>query len=175
MIIRPAEIKDLKEVISHDRRHIKEPGYNGSLSHPFLPDHEFDWDARRSEKLISWTKDTSEVGWCKSFIAEDNGMVVGHIHLKNLFHGTLHRAQLGMGIEESARGQGVGKKLLQMAIEWARTEESLYWIDLSYFAHNLPAKKLYTSFGFEECFVYKDRIRIGNHIIDDVIMTLKLK
>lgn len=175
MIVRPAEIKDLDLVIEHDKKHMKEPGYNGSLSHPFLPDHDFNWDNRRSEKLLDWAKDITEVGWTKSFILEDGGVVLGHVHLKNLFHGTLHRAQLGMGLEESVRGKGFGKKLLEMAITWAKTQDSLYWIDLSYFAHNLPAKKLYESFGFEKCFIYEDRLRVGHHKIDDVIMTLKLK
>lgn len=175
MIIRPAEIKDLDLVIEHDKRHMKEPGYNGSLSHPFLPDHEFDWDSRRVDKLLDWAKDITEVGWTKSFILEDQNTVLGHVHLKNLFHGTLHRAQLGMGLEESVRGQGYGKKLLEMSIEWAKTQPSLHWIDLSYFSHNLPAKKLYTSCGFIEVFTYEDRLRVGPHKIDDTIMVLKLR
>lgn len=173
--IRPAIYDDITAVIEHDKRHMQEPGFNGSLSHPFLPDHQFDWEGRKEEKLHSWCKPVTEEGWSRSFILLENGVVLGHIHLKNLFSATLHRAQIGMGIEMSMRGKGHGTQLLAMALEWAKKEESLYWIDLQYFAHNLPAKKLYTSMGFRELFVYKDRLRVGPHIIDDVIMTLNIK
>nr|BDT29650.1 GNAT family N-acetyltransferase [Bacteriovorax sp. HI3] len=174
-VIRPATYEDITLVIENDKRHMKEPGFNGSLSHPFLPDHEFDWDKRKEERLLAWTKPVTEEGWSRSFILVQDDLVLGHVHLKNLFHATLHRAQLGMGLEMAARGQGHGKKLLEMAIAWAREQESLSWIDLSYFAHNIPAKKLYTSCGFKELFVYEDRLRVGHHVIDDVVMTLKLK
>ena len=173
--IRAAVFDDIIAVIDHDKRHMKEPGFNGSLSHPFLPDHEFNWESRQEEKLLSWTKPLTEEGWSRSFIILENGVVTGHIHLKNLFSGTLHRAQLGMGLEIKMRAQGYGKQLLQLAILWAKQQESLYWIDLQYFAHNLPAKKLYESAGFTQLFKYEDRIRVGQHVIDDVIMTLKLR
>ncbi|MBC7714924.1 MAG: N-acetyltransferase [Rhizobacter sp.] len=175
IIIRPALSTDITEIIEHDKRHMKEPGFNGSLSHPFLPDHKFDWDSRKTEKLLSWSRPITEEGWSRSFILTEGEKVVGHIHLKNLFHGTLHRAQLGMGLEMCVRGQGFGKKLLMMAIDWAKSEETLYWIDLTVLDHNLPAKKLYKSCGFEECFTWKDRLRVGPHIIDDTVMMLKLK
>jgi RimJ/RimL family protein N-acetyltransferase len=173
--IRPAVYDDISEVIEHDKRHMKEPGFHGSLSHPFLPDQIFDWESRKNDRLLAWTRPITEERWSKSFIILDNTTVVGHIHLSNLFSGTLHRTQLGMGIESEYRGKGYGKKLLEMAIEWAKKEPTLYWIDLQYFSHNTPAKNLYKSVGFKELFTYVDRLRVGHHIIDDVIMTLKLK
>ncbi len=173
--IREATFLDLDEVIAHDQRHMMEPGYNGSLSHPFLPDHPFDWEKRTIEKQATWNKEISEEGWSRSFILTDNKNVYGHINLKNLFFATLHRAQLGMGLEEIVRNQGFGKKLLQFSILWAKNQPELYWMDLSYFAHNLPAEKLYTSCGFQKLFTYEDRLRVGDVIIDDVYMALKLK
>jgi RimJ/RimL family protein N-acetyltransferase len=175
LIVRPATYLDIDEVIAHDQRHMKEPGFNGSLSHPFLPDHEFDWENRTLERLKSWNKEITEERWSRSFILTDEKIVLGHVHMNNLFSGTLHRAQLGMGMEMSVRGQGFGKKLLSEAITWAKNQESLYWIDLSYFAHNTPAKKLYESCSFKELFIYEDRLRVGEHRIDDVFMALKLK
>lgn len=175
MEIRTATYEDITLVIEHNKRHMKEPGFNGSLSHPFMPDHEFDWEKRKEERLLSWTRPLSEERWSRSFILIEDGVVLGHVHLNNLFSGTLHRAQMGMGLEMSVRGKGYGKKLLQFAIDWARAQDSLYWIDLSYFSHNTPAKKLYMSCGFSELFKWEDRLRVGHHVIDDVVMTLKLK
>ncbi|MBY0415349.1 MAG: GNAT family N-acetyltransferase [Bdellovibrionales bacterium] len=173
--LRPAELSDINLVIEHDRRHMKEPGFNGSLSHPFLPDHEFDWEQKKIDKFNAWNRALSEERWARSFIAIDGNKVLGHVHLNNLFSGTLHRAQLGMGLELELRGQGIGTKLLTLAIDWAKDQDSLHWIDLSYFSHNTPARKLYTSCGFVELFTYVDRLRVGQHRIDDVFMSLKLK
>lgn len=175
IIVRPAELSDIAQVILHDMRHMQEPGFNGTLSHPFPTDHVFDWENRKIEKFNSWNRALNEEHWSRSFVAVSGEKVLGHIHLKNLFSGTLHRAQLGMGLEIPIRGQGIGKKLLTMAIDWARKEESLHWIDLSFFAHNLPARKLYTSCGFKELFTYEDRLRVSGTSIDDVFMMLKLK
>ena len=80
-----------------------------------------------------------------------------------------------MGIEVPLRAQGYGKKLLQAAITWAKDQNSLTWIDLSVFAHNLPARKLYANSGFKEIATIEDRLLIDGLTIDDVIMTLKLK
>jgi RimJ/RimL family protein N-acetyltransferase len=173
--VRLATYLDIDEVIEHDQRHMREPGFNGSLSHPFLPDHKHDWEKRKIERQQSWNREITEEKWSRSFILTDEKIVLGHIHLANYFYANLHRAQLGMGLEESVRGKGYGKKLLEFAIDWAKKQDSLYWIDLSYFAHNLPAKKLYTSCGFKELFVSEDRLRVGHHIIDDVGMVLKLR
>lgn len=175
MIVRAAIATDIDEVISHNARQMKEPGYNGSLAHPFLPDYNHDWERRKTDTLASWSRPLTEERWSRSFILLEGEKVLGHLSLSNNFGATLHRAQLGMGIEMEARGQGAGTKLLAFAIEWARSQESLYWIDLSVFAHNTPAKKLYTNHGFVENFTYVDRFRLGGHVIDDTYMTLKLK
>ncbi len=80
-----------------------------------------------------------------------------------------------MGLEMKVRGQGYGKKLLMYSLEWAKSKPTLDWVDLSYFSHNLPAQKLYTSCGFQKLFTYEDRLRVGETKIDDVYMMLKLK
>ena len=79
-----------------------------------------------------------------------------------------------MGLEIPLRGQGLGKRILDLAINWAKDQDSLSWIELSVFAHNTPARKLYSSVGFSEIAVLEDKLRVGGTSIDDVIMTLKL-
>jgi RimJ/RimL family protein N-acetyltransferase len=80
-----------------------------------------------------------------------------------------------MGLELVARSRGLGSKLLKMAIEWAREQESLHWIDITVFAHNTPARKLYAAHGFVEQYTSIDRLRVEGVSIDDVVMTLKLR
>lgn len=173
--IRIAELGDIPDLVEHDIRHRDEPGFNGTLAHPFLPGHPFDKEEATNSKIISFEKDIHEERWGRAFVIEADGNILGTLNLHNIFHGTLHRAQLGMGLEAALRGQGLGKQLLEFAINWAKSQESLVWMDLSVFAHNTPARKLYTGAGFTEVATFHDRLRVGGTSIDDVYMTLKLK
>lgn len=173
--IKIAELGDIPDIVAHDVRHKDEPGFNGLLAHPFLPGHPWDAEEIRNRMIASMSKDLDEEGWSRYFIIEVDGKVLGSLNLKNNFSGMLHRAQLGMGLEDALRGQGLGKKLLAFAIDWAKAQPSLFWIDLSVFAHNTPARKLYANAGFTEIAVLEDKLRVGHHQIDDVLMALKLK
>lgn len=173
--IRLADLGDIPDIVEHDVRHKDEPGFNGTLAHPFLPGHPWDKEEIRNRILFDMSKDLHEERWQRIFVIEADGKILGSLNLKNTFHGTLHRAQLGMGLEAPLRGQGLGKQILQMAIDWAKAQDSLTWIDLSVFAHNTPARKLYTSAGFTERAILEDRLRVGGTSIDDILMTLKLK
>lgn len=174
MQIRLATMDDLFELVEHDLRHMREPGFNNLPAHPFPADFPWNMEKRLEEKLTTIPRALTEPRWQRSFIISDQDKIVGHLNLKNLFEGCMHRAQLGMGIENSHRFKGLGKKLMNHAIVWAREETELEWIDLSVFSHNLPAKKLYSSFGFQEICVLQDKIRVNGLSIDDVVMALKL-
>ncbi len=173
--IRIAELGDIPDIVDHDIRHKDEPGFNGTLAHPFLPGHPWDREQIINEKVVSFGKEVHEEGWQRVFVIEADGNILGSLNLKNLFHGTLHRAQLGMGLEAPLRGQGLGKQLVEFAINWAKSQESLVWMDLSVFAHNTPARKLYVGAGFTELVTLHDRLRVGGTSIDDIYMTLKLR
>lgn len=175
MNIRLATLEDVPALVSHEIKHMGEPAFEGLPAHPFPLDHVWDVTRKLSEKEKSIPLAVTEVGWQRCFILLDGEKIVGHLNLKNLFLGTLHRAQLGMGLNAEYRGQGLGKKLLQEAIAWAKTEPSLHWMDLSVFAHNTPARKLYSSVGFIEQYNFEDKIRVNGLSIDDIYMTLNLK
>ena len=87
----------------------------------------------------------------------------------------LHRSELGIGIERSYRGRGLGRQLMQVAIDFALGAATLDWLDLKVFAHNTPARALYRSLGFEEIGTVIDRFRIGGVSVDDVLMTLAVR
>jgi RimJ/RimL family protein N-acetyltransferase len=175
MIVRIASLDDLEGVVDHNIRQMQEPGFNGLLAHPFSRNHPFEKAKMLEQVLTSWTTELTDPHWSRSFVLIENNQIMGSLSLKNNFHGTLHRAGLGMGIEEPLRGKGAGKLLMKTAIEWALEQNFLEWIDLSVFSHNIPARKLYTSFGFVELCTIKDLIRVDGTSIDDVKMVLKLK
>ena len=71
-------------------------------------------------------------------------LVVGHAELQGgRVRAELHRATLGMAIELAFTSQGHGRRLIDFAIQWARKETKLAWIDLGVFADNLRARRLY--------------------------------
>lgn len=173
--IKIADLFHLEELIDHDIRHLKEPGFEGQLAHPFPPDHPWDREKMLKDKTRTWTIPVGEEGWSRSFLLIKDNKIVGHLNLKNKFFQSIHRAQLGMGLETEARGRGLGSLMMKTVLEWALTLPFLEWIDLSVFAHNTPAKKLYTSFGFIEHYTFPDMLRFNGVSISDTIMTLKLR
>lgn len=117
------------------------------------------------------------LGWQRWFYARDadSGNIVGHVDLKHdgLSAG-LHRCELGIGIETRYRGAGLGRQLMETALSFARDTGSLAWVDLRVFANNTRALALYRQLGFTEIGVLKDRFRIGDDSIDDIVMTLRI-
>jgi len=78
-------------------------------------------------------------------VAEVEGRVVGELGLE-IVHG---RGDIGMGILEGFREQGIGSALLARAIEWAR-ERRLAKLSLEVWPHNARAIALYEKFGFKQ-------------------------
>ncbi len=62
--------------------------------------------------------------------------------------------------------------LLATAIEWARNESQIEWIDLGVFEENLAAQALYEREGFIELGRTPDLFRVDGHQIDDISMSV---
>ena len=60
-----------------------------------------------------------------------------------------HVATVGVGLLAAYQGQGLGRALMERCIAWARAEQSVRKLQLSMFADNTPARRLYESLGFE--------------------------
>ena len=160
---------------AHIRRHCRESGKDGYYFMPFIPD---DPDQPKGVEIEKLSLPLNNPHWQRGFVAIDmsSGRTIGHVDLKGERLKTmLHRCELGLGIEEAWRGQELGKKLLQTAIEYARSIQQLEWMDLSTFASNTKAQALYRSMGFEQTCVIREKFRINDVLIDDIGMTLRLK
>lgn len=87
-----------------------------------------------------------------------------------------HRADLGIIILQSWRGQGVGKLLMQTIIDWARVHPAIEKLSLSVFAENTTAINLYSSLGFIEEGRRPNEYKISeNAYMDDIMMYLWVK
>jgi RimJ/RimL family protein N-acetyltransferase len=167
---------ELTEYVAHLDRHMPESGVNGSL--PFAPFASGEWNSRELREALPkrWAATLRDPMWERVWAAFDGAKIIGHIdlrgpHLKTM----LHRARLGMGIEQPYRGQGLGSRLIETALKWARGEKSLDWVELQVFAHNEAGLKLYQSHGFKEVGRMEDSFRVSGRKIEDLFMTLKLR
>ena len=97
------------------------------------------------------------VGWCDVIRSERKGAThVGH---------------LGMGVISSHRGQGLGRRLLAVAIEDAFAK-GIERIELEVFASNQAAIGLYKTHGFEEEGRKRKARKLDGQYEDFIIMAL---
>ncbi|TDJ34158.1 MAG: GNAT family N-acetyltransferase [Gammaproteobacteria bacterium] len=173
LIVRQLNVDDINAFNEHIDRHLAESGRGENHFMPYAPS-----DPNRPTRLKPTDLDVplNECSWKRWFLAIDvDENVVGHADLKgdDLRTG-LHRCELGIGVEREYREQGLGRRLLEESIAFARTVDSIDWIDLRVFSHNTVARRLYESIGFKEVVTVFDRFRIEESQIDDVLMSLSV-
>jgi RimJ/RimL family protein N-acetyltransferase len=82
-------------------------------------------------------------------------------------------ADLGLMVAAGHRRRGIGRSLLEQAVEWARSSQ-IEKLELHVFPHNEPAIKLYEQFGFEREGVRRDHFRRGGRLVDAVLMAYRV-
>ena len=84
-----------------------------------------------------------------------------------------HKGMLwGMYVRPNHRAAGIGRKLVEAIIEHARRHVEL--LQLFVIADNLPARRLYASFGFVEYGIERNATKYQGQYHDDVLMALPL-
>ena len=118
-----------------------------------------------------------EPGWRRLWLAlSPNGDILGHIDLRSRPEpAARHRAMLGMGVHRLHRRRGLGARLVETAVEWARAEPTIAWIDLEVFADNQPAVELYLQAGFSMTARIADMVRVDGESYDLAYMTYALR
>jgi ribosomal protein S18 acetylase RimI-like enzyme len=83
-------------------------------------------------------------------LAFQGGRLVGHVTVQRERHPVTHHvASLSIAVAADARGQGIGRRLMDEAIAWA-TGVGIEKLVLSVYPHNEAAIALYRACGFVE-------------------------
>ena len=80
----------------------------------------------------------------------------------------------GVYVDDSQRGQGVARSLMEALIAKARTIPGLEQIQISATVHQSPARKLYQSLGFQSYGIEPNALRVDAELLDEDHMLLHL-
>ena len=108
-------------------------------------------------------------------VALDQDRVLGWCEVRrDLLPGRAHTGLLGMGLRAPYRGQGMGRRLIDRALQAAR-ERGFERIELWVRSPNERALRLYARAGFQEEGRKRDAVRLDDGSEDEVLMALHLK
>lgn len=109
------------------------------------------------------------------FVAEaEDGSLVGRLSVARDTHpASAHVADLGLMVAKEARGGGVGRALLEAAVEWAQAT-GVRKLELHVFPWNEPAMRLYEKFGFEREGYRKGHYHRAGEDVDAVLMAFRV-
>lgn len=166
-IIREARPADAAQIIAYLRRIFAEPGIN-----LITEVDEFTPTIETEARIIA---DMGRQPNCLFLVAEYDGQIVGQLTLDGgKRRNVRHAATLGITVAQAWRGRGVGRRLIEWAIDWARDAGTLSRIELHVFARNTRAIALYESCGFEYEGTRRRAVHRGGEYIDDLVMALLL-
>ena len=114
----------------------------GTLQMPYPSEER--WQARLAETPAPGKPDLS-------LVAERDGAIIGSVGLDSVGVALRrrHAMGLGIGVARAAQGQGVGTALLQAVCDYADNWLGTLRIELTVYADNAVAQRLYARFGFE--------------------------
>ncbi|MFI9565805.1 GNAT family N-acetyltransferase [Streptomyces rishiriensis] len=105
-------------------------------------------------------------------VAELDGRVVGYLRLAlptSLACNAHVRQIQGLAVLDEARGRGVARALLRVAVEETRRQGARR-LTLRVLGHNAPARRLYESEGFVVEGVLPEEFLLDGKYVDDVFM-----
>lgn len=107
------------------------------------------------------------------WVVEDEGRVIGWLSYSNFYGRPAYSgtAELSIYLHEEARGKGLGRYLLQQAIDFAPSI-GVHTLLGFIFGHNTPSLKLFDVFGFER-WAHMPRVATLDGIERDLVIVGK--
>lgn len=163
--IRHARLQDAHAIAEAERQIAQKPGLFCSQPFELV-------DENVTHTILSFLKNKNGV----YLVAEQEGCLVGHAFLEpHSLQALSHVADLNIAVHLGWQGKGIGKKLLEQIIDWAKHSSSLEKIQLHVRASNVAAISLYKKMGFQEEGRLKNRLKIKDRYMDDLVMGLDLR
>jgi len=126
-------------------------------------------DERRFLRAVRHSRDAAV------FVAETADGIVGRLSVARDPHpASPHVADLGLMVAKRHRRLGVGRALMEQAVDWARAA-GVTKLELHVFPHNLAALRLYESMGFEREGYRKGHYIRGGTLVDAVLMAYEVR
>jgi RimJ/RimL family protein N-acetyltransferase len=165
--IREARPEDAAALISYFRRIFAEPGIN-----LITEVDEFTMTVEMESRFI---RDLARADNSFFLVAEVGDHIIGQLTLEGLKRRNVrHAAVLGITVARESRGQGVGRRLIERAIEMARASGIITRIELHVFARNKGAIHLYETCGFKLEGKRRRAVLRDGEYLDDLVMALLL-
>ncbi len=157
--IRPTQEEDVPELTAVLARIVEERRYLGTVHPPSV------------ERMVGFCRRIWKDGVVQ-VIVEVDGRIVGWCDAMRLTEeGFRHNATLGIGLLPEWRGRGLGRRLLDKVLTRCG-EAGVERVELSVYADNAPAIRLYHSVGFEDEGLRR-RQRFLDGVYWDVLMMAK--
>ncbi len=167
VIIREARPEDAAEMIAYMRRVLAEPGINLIT--------EVDEFSPTIEAEAHWIREIVRSDNSLFIVAEHEGRLIGQLTLRGEKRRNVHHsAVLGITVAREWRGQGIGRRLIRHAVDWAQRTGVLTRIELHVFARNVGAIRLYESCGFVPEGRRRGAVIRDGELLDDLVMALLL-
>ena len=120
-----------------------------------------------ASELISQTSVT--------FVAKRDGKIIGNARFTGgLKERTKHRGDMGISVLKSEWGNGLGSRLMEALIDFAKNTAHVEVITLEVNQTNKRAIALYKKFGFKKTGVFEAFIKINGEYVDFDMMILYL-
>jgi len=168
-LIREAAITDAEQLIAHTRGILSEPQWSVTES------EEFQVTARQEEDWIAgFGQRPHSILLVADLGTLQDPRVIGAVNFNTQPRFRVrHRGRVGIGVQAAYRGLGVGAALLQTLLDWAAAEPELERVELSVFAHNEGAIRLYRKLGFTEEARLRHAFKLADGSYYDEIMMVK--
>ncbi len=110
------------------------------------------------------------------FFAKDNGKIVGDASFSSSPRERIkHRGEIGISVVRDYWGKGIGSKLMESIIDFAKNVAGCEIIHLQVRSDNERAIGLYKKYGFEKIGQFKGYIKIDGKNVDCDLMNLYMK
>jgi RimJ/RimL family protein N-acetyltransferase len=127
------------------------------------------------ENEKTWVQNLNDNPNALLLIAHHNNQIVGFLFfMPNTKKKNVHTGEFGVNVHPNFQGIGIGYRLIETLLAWARDNKQIEKVSLKVFSTNIQAIKLYKNLGFiEEGRHIKAIKQLNGEYVDSVQMYIE--